>query len=146
MYLRSLLDIIVRRMAAAALAALTVAACSEPASAPLSPSFATGPNALERTYRLGIGDKLKITVFGEENLSGPTEVNAMGQIALPLAGEIPAKGLAIGQLRDAVAAGRAMAAAAPVPEVPADLDPLNDSLPHSRGAGEGRGEGGGVLR
>ena len=26
--------------------------------------------ALQRVYRLGIGDKLKITVFGEENLTG----------------------------------------------------------------------------
>ena len=49
--------------------------------------FASGQRALERTYRLGIGDKLKITVFGEENLSGPAEVDAMGQVALPLAGE-----------------------------------------------------------
>jgi len=33
------------------------------------------------------------------------------------------------QLRDAVASGRTMAADAPVPEVPADMDPLNDAVP-----------------
>ena len=102
MYPRQLLDKTVRSAAVALLAALGLAACSDSSGAPPSPSFATGAKALERTYRLGIGDKLKITVFGEENLSGATEVNAMGQVALPLAGEIPAKGLAINQFRDAV--------------------------------------------
>ena len=103
MYLRRLLDIALRHSAAAALcAALLIGACSDRAGTALPPSFASGPQALERTYRLGIGDKLKITVFGEENLSGATEVNAMGQVALPLAGEIPAKGLPVGQFRDAV--------------------------------------------
>ena len=40
------------------------------------------------------------------------------------------------QLRDALAAGRSLTTPAPVPEVPADLDPLQSSL--SREAGEGR--------
>lgn len=102
MYLRSLLDNHFRKLAAALGAALCLASCTDTVYAPLPPSFASGPNALERTYRLGVGDKLKITVFGEENLSGPAEVNAMGQVALPLAGELPAKGLAINQFRDAV--------------------------------------------
>jgi polysaccharide biosynthesis/export protein len=102
MYLRSLLDSIARSMTVAVLATAGLCACSDNVTAPPSPSFAQGPHALERTYRLGVGDKLKIVVFGEENLSGPTEVNAMGQVALPLAGEIPAKGLPISQFRDAV--------------------------------------------
>ncbi len=67
------------------------------------PSFATGGEALERTYRLGIGDKLKITVFGEESLSGQYEVNALGQISLPLVGEVGARGMAISAFRDSVA-------------------------------------------
>lgn len=102
MYPRSLLDNTARSVATAVLAGLCLGACSDTVGAPPSPSFATGNQAIERTYRLGIGDKLKITVFGEENLSGATEVNAMGQVALPLAGEVPAKGLAINQFRDAV--------------------------------------------
>ncbi len=102
MYLRKLLEPISRSIAVAVFATACLCACSDTATAPPSPSFASGPQALERTYRLGVGDKLKITVFGEENLSGPTEVNAMGQVALPLAGEVPAKGLAINQFRDAV--------------------------------------------
>jgi polysaccharide export outer membrane protein len=85
-------------LAAAALAG----ACSGP-SAP-APSYAiSGQAALSRIYRLGIGDKLKVTVFGEENLSGQVEVNAAGQVPLPLAGEVQAKGLTITEFRDSVA-------------------------------------------
>ena len=57
---------------------------------------------MQRVYRLGIGDKLKVTVYGEENLSGPAEVNALGQVSLPLIGEMPAKGLALNEFKDAV--------------------------------------------
>lgn len=66
------------------------------------PQFVTrdGGKAQQRVYRLGIGDKLKITVYGEENLSGPFEVNAFGQVSLPLIGEMPAKGLALDEFRN----------------------------------------------
>lgn len=89
--------------AALLLAALLAGACTgAPDIAP--PSFATADGqALERTYRLGIGDKLKITVFGEESLSGPYEVNALGNVSMPLVGEIPAQGQAISVFRDALA-------------------------------------------
>lgn len=85
------------------LAGVAVGACSNaPQMAP--PSFATtDASALERTYRLGIGDKLKIAVFGEENLSGQYEVNALGQVSLPLVGEIDAQGQAITVFRQDVA-------------------------------------------
>ncbi len=85
------------------LAAATLAsACAS--ETPPPPSFAiNGQGALNRIYRLGIGDKIKITVFGEENLSGTTEVNAVGQVVLPLAGEIPAKGLTVTEFRDKAA-------------------------------------------
>jgi polysaccharide export outer membrane protein len=71
---------------------------------PPPPSYAiSGPDAVKRIYRLGIGDKLKITVFGEDNLSGTVEVNASGNVPLPLAGEIAAQGQTVPQFRDAVA-------------------------------------------
>lgn len=70
---------------------------------PPPPSYAiSGEAALTRIYRLGIGDKIKVTVFGEENLSGNVEVNASGQVALPLAGEVSARGLTIPEFRNAV--------------------------------------------
>ncbi|MEW5963509.1 MAG: polysaccharide biosynthesis/export family protein [Pseudomonadota bacterium] len=89
---------------AALLAAAALSACADGA-APPPPNFVTldAAGVAERTYRLGAGDKLKVTVFGEENLSGQFEVNALGQVPLPLAGEVPAKGLTLNQFRDAVA-------------------------------------------
>lgn len=89
-------------IAAAALSvALIAGACSSPEILD-GPQFLTreGAAAKQRVYRLGIGDKLKITVYGEENLSGPFEVNAFGQVSLPLVGEMPAKGLGLDDFRN----------------------------------------------
>lgn len=64
------------------------------------PSYAAeDQDASQRTYRLGMGDKLKITVFGEENLSGEFEVNAFGRVSVPLIGEVPAAGRPIAEFR-----------------------------------------------
>jgi polysaccharide export outer membrane protein len=39
-------------------------------------------------YGLGTGDQLRVTVFGQENLSGEFEVNGSGRVQLPLIGEL----------------------------------------------------------
>jgi protein involved in polysaccharide export with SLBB domain len=57
---------------------------------------------LDRTYRLGIGDKLKITVFEESDLSGNFEINALGQVSMPLIGEVRAKGYSIAKFREKI--------------------------------------------
>ncbi|KUO56250.1 MAG: hypothetical protein APF80_15315 [Alphaproteobacteria bacterium BRH_c36] len=77
---------------AALLAAVIASACAQGPGLP-PPNFATntGPG-LEHAYRLQIGDKMKLVVFGEENLSGELEINGRGQIQIPLVGEIPASG------------------------------------------------------
>lgn len=97
-----LVELMNRATAAAVVAALMVAACADGGMAPPA-NFATGPQGLGRVYRLGIGDKLKVAVFGEENLSGPAEVNAFGNVSLPLIGEVPAKGQSIAEFRETVA-------------------------------------------
>lgn len=43
-------------------------------------------------YTLGPGDKIRLTVFGEEDLTGEFEVDGTGTLAIPLAGEISAGG------------------------------------------------------
>jgi polysaccharide export outer membrane protein len=55
-----------------------------------------------KTYRLGVGDKVRLVVFGENDLSGTFEVNPQGRIALPLAGEVAAAGHDIETVRQGV--------------------------------------------
>ena len=55
-------------------------------------------------YRLGPGDRLKLTVFGESDLSGDFTIDGAGFIRLPLVGEVRAAGYTAQQLEGAVAA------------------------------------------
>ncbi len=84
-----------------ALAALATAAVAQPPAAsgptgPASPATvrtsADAAAVLKYQYRLDAGDKLQITTFGEPSLTGPFEVSGNGTVAVPLVGEIPAKG------------------------------------------------------
>ncbi len=54
----------------------------------------------EKTYLLGIGDHLEITVYGQDQISGKYIIDSNGEIALPLIQSIPAKGLSISELKD----------------------------------------------
>jgi polysaccharide biosynthesis/export protein len=49
------------------------------------------------------GDKIRVVVFGEDKLSGDYEIDQSGQISLPLAGTIEARGLTQGELEQALA-------------------------------------------
>ena len=46
-------------------------------------------------YTLGTGDKLRVTVYGEADLSGEFEVDSSGAVRLPLIGQVPAAGLTV---------------------------------------------------
>lgn len=48
-------------------------------------------------YRLGSGDELRITVFGEADLTGQFLVGSQGTIAYPLVGDVRAAGLTVGE-------------------------------------------------
>lgn len=102
MLLRRLINRLAVTRAMALMAVVGLGACAE--------SAATAPGLGDRAglhqqsvYRLGIGDKLKVTVFGETDLSGTYEINGQGHVAIPLVGEIPAKGETMIEFRDAVA-------------------------------------------
>lgn len=57
---------------------------------------ATGTAAAgDEHYRLGTGDKLRITIYGEEDLSGEFLVDSSGQVQLPLVGQVKAAGLTL---------------------------------------------------
>lgn len=53
--------------------------------------------------QLGPGDKVKVTVFGEEDLSGEFEIDTTGSLAMPLVGEIPVRGLTPRELEKKIA-------------------------------------------
>jgi polysaccharide export outer membrane protein len=54
-------------------------------------------------YRLDAGDRLRIAVFGQQDLTGSYAVDAGGRIAMPLVGAIPARGLTTDGLEQAIA-------------------------------------------
>lgn len=55
-------------------------------------------------YRLGTGDKLKVTVFGEEDASGEYEIDATGSISARLLGRVMVKGLTISEVEQTLIA------------------------------------------
>jgi exopolysaccharide production protein ExoF len=54
------------------------------------------------TYLLDSGDKLRISVFDRPKLSGEYEIRASGDISFPLVGRVPARGLTLGQVEQAI--------------------------------------------
>ena len=91
------------RISALVLCTATLSACAD-SSFVSSPDLASanGRNKLSRIHRLGVGDKIKLGVYGEQDLSGQFEVNALGVVPVPLIGEVPAKGLSIQEFREHV--------------------------------------------
>ncbi len=81
--------------AAAAAAALLLTACDtmDPALQPVTD--AGGP---PQVVRLAAGDKVKVTVFGEDSLTGEYQIDAGGNLSMPLAGTVPASGLTQNEL------------------------------------------------
>lgn len=78
---------------------MPVAAPAQRLSGP--PAIAAARTGYE--YVLGPADKLKLTVFGESDLSGEFTIDGAGFIRLPLIGELRAAGFTSQQLEGAVA-------------------------------------------
>jgi protein involved in polysaccharide export with SLBB domain len=77
---------------------LLLGACQSSAA----PTQGSQPVAAVQTdlgsYGLGTGDKIRITVFGEPQLSGEFEIDGTGAISMPLIGQLKAVGLNTPQL------------------------------------------------
>jgi polysaccharide export outer membrane protein len=58
-----------------------------------------GPGDIS-AYRLGPGDKVKVTVFGQQQESGTFEIDGSGNMAYPLLGNVPAQGLTVSELQE----------------------------------------------
>lgn len=95
------------------LAGLTLlAGCASDADATRGPApvveaqtAETGPAAsarADRDYRLGAGDQLRVTVFGEPDLSGDFEVSGAGEVSMPLVGTVSVEGMTVREFQDDV--------------------------------------------
>ncbi len=51
-----------------------------------------------KDYILGSGDRIRVVVFGQEDLSGEFEIDGTGQVSLPLIKEMTASGLTLREL------------------------------------------------
>lgn len=60
-------------------------------------------NPLE-DYKLGVGDKIRLTVYNEPTLSGEFTVAGNGTLSLPFVGQIPVTGKGAGEVGDLVQA------------------------------------------
>ena len=109
--------------AAVALAVLTLAASAAaqpPRSIALTPSpskEAPAPKArdtkrpavaapaatVEQDYRLTVGDKLRVEVYRDQQLSQSVQIRPDGKITLPLIGDVEARGLTPLDLRERIA-------------------------------------------
>ncbi len=56
----------------------------------------------DTAYRLGSGDRIKVTVYGHEDLSGEFELDSEGTVAMPLIQDVQAGGLTVTELERAV--------------------------------------------
>jgi len=59
----------------------------------------SGDNGVIASYRLGPGDKLKISVYGQTDLNGDYSIDGSGNIELPLIGQIRAAGLTVADFK-----------------------------------------------
>jgi polysaccharide export outer membrane protein len=72
-----------------------LASCASPARRlPALPNDQNGA-----IYLLGAGDSLRITVFGEADLSGTFKISDNGALVMPLVGQVKAQGLSIPELQ-----------------------------------------------
>lgn len=81
------------------------AGCASRTSQPEAPVIATAAKGADfsKIYRMGAGDKLRITVYGEDDLSGEYLVGSEGDVSLPLIGEVAAENNTLAEFQEAVA-------------------------------------------
>jgi len=77
--------------------AQTAAASNAPLNTPGGTAALSDPN-----YKLGSGDRVRVIVYGQEDLSGEFRVDGNGKVALPLVGTVDAGGKSVGQFEKSV--------------------------------------------
>jgi polysaccharide export outer membrane protein len=84
-----------RMLAAAALAVFALGGCARPYDADFRAS-------IDAPYRLASGDRLRVIVFGQDNLTNSFNVDGAGNISMPLIGLVHAQGLTTAELAGAL--------------------------------------------
>jgi polysaccharide export outer membrane protein len=79
-----------------------VAAGSVPGN-PTKEQAAKAQAELATSYTLGPGDRVRVTVFGHEDMSGEFEVDGSGIISPPLVNQIKAEGMTVRQVEKVIA-------------------------------------------
>lgn len=86
------------RFASIAFALFAMAACAA------EPVMVQAPNPVGNPdYHLGPGDKVKINVFNNPDVSGEAVLDSGGDIAMPLLGQVPAQNLTVTELQAKIA-------------------------------------------
>lgn len=85
-----------RVLAAAALSFFVVACSTGPGSLPVLPQAEEGP------YRLGAGDRVRLVVFGQEELTGEYLVSDSGYITVPLIGAVHAEDMTVREMEEQI--------------------------------------------
>ena len=65
-------------------------------------SQATGTTTITGPYRLDTGDQVRVTVYEQPSLSNTFAVDQSGYIAMPLIGQVPARGRSTIELRNSI--------------------------------------------
>src|SRR3546814_15414495 len=66
-----------------------MATAPKPVNAPANAQSGSSAGVVnDPNYRLGAGDRVRVTVFGQEDLSGTFQVDGEGKVALPLVGNV----------------------------------------------------------
>ena len=88
----------------ASLCLLMAIASGLSACASYSPPPRAFHDATIQPYRLDSGDRMRVTVFDQPNLTGTYAVDQAGYISFPLVGNIPARGRTMQELEGTIAA------------------------------------------
>ncbi len=85
-----------------AILAMAAGATASDAAEGTAPAVAERTVPVQDIYTLGSGDRVRVTVYGERDLSGTFEISGQGKIAYPLIGEVPAGGKTVHELEKVI--------------------------------------------
>lgn len=86
----------------ALLAAIFMTSAVQGQPAAVQPTGGSATVSSAESYKLGTGDKIKVTVFGQDDLGGEFTVDDTGVVRLPMIGQVQAAGRTVHDFEEAV--------------------------------------------